>query len=681
MKKVIICFLILLSVTNLYAQIPGGVSESEIWSRVIKNTATANFEYKDFSKKSKAINLDAGVVLDKSLFNYNYSYTYDQNDFVWFLTQLETMKDATIFIVNKPLPPTIPEYYQYTLMNSNWKTDVFPPVGLENQMKFEFTTGYAKKENNLFASYPPISFNRLNARIDTFLWHDFNSRKILNSYGNIGESKINVGKQFGTTESFKGEIPEFIVFRRALNDKEKLRIESYLALKYGITLQSGVDYLSARNAIYWHKGNNNNFGKRIFGIGRDSKTDLYQRQSTSAHDFSKLIFWTGSLVEDNYINTTTIDDHSYLTIGDNNLSESLDTILKVGIQRIDRIWLNEKFGTTTHNLVTNLKYKKENTISLSPDQAFWLIIDRSANTRQSNFNGQNIDYYHVTGFDSEGYAVYENLKWATASNTYNQFTFGVGPKMILVPKIESINCTQSKVTISIKGEAQPIFHVNIQGVGNSYSSQFDTLNNSFFKNLNVGNYIVSVTDSSGFIAQTTFTVTTLPEVELNLGPDFEYQSGFNYTLNAGLEITAPNYNYSWYKNGVLDSSSTTNTYTILNPPSLNSDVYTCTITNQLSGCSISDDVVVSNATLVDKNKYSFVYPNPSTSNFTVEILFPEIKDFELIITDVTGKVLKTDRFNGLKNYKKDYSFLVSGVYFVYIKSEDYTKTHKVIINN
>ncbi|MBO5627379.1 MAG: T9SS type A sorting domain-containing protein [Prevotella sp.] len=85
-------------------------------------------------------------------------------------------------------------------------------------------------------------------------------------------------KTFKLFKTFDGYCPEIIVFNRMLSLQERRKIESYLALKYGLTLL-GSYYNSSGNLI-WNAGNNA-FHHRVTGIGNDGS--LSQLMSTSSY--------------------------------------------------------------------------------------------------------------------------------------------------------------------------------------------------------------------------------------------------------------------------------------------------------------------------------------------------------------------------------------------------------------
>ncbi|MGB3149612.1 MAG: hypothetical protein WBB27_03030, partial [Maribacter sp.] len=83
--------------------------------------------------------------------------------------------------------------------------------------------------------------------------------------------------------SFDGQITEIIVYNETLNSTEQNLIESYLSVKYGITLDqtSERDYLASDATIIWDASSNSGYASDIFGIGRDDASGLSQKVSKS----------------------------------------------------------------------------------------------------------------------------------------------------------------------------------------------------------------------------------------------------------------------------------------------------------------------------------------------------------------------------------------------------------------
>ncbi|MBP9070718.1 MAG: DUF11 domain-containing protein [Caldilineaceae bacterium] len=105
-----------------------------------------------------------------------------------------------------------------------------------------------------------------------------------NSSGNGGR-KLGVTRRnsSGSVDYFYGQIAEFIIYNNDLSASERQQIESYLALKYGITLTSTVDYLDSAGGILWDKSVNAAYYNDVAGIGIDAGSALTQTTSRSVN--------------------------------------------------------------------------------------------------------------------------------------------------------------------------------------------------------------------------------------------------------------------------------------------------------------------------------------------------------------------------------------------------------------
>ena len=154
--------------------------------------------------------------------------------------------------------------------------------------------------------------------------------------------------QYNNGLYLNGDIAELIIYNnRALVGTELQRVESYLALKYGITMAGGtVDYLgSDGTTIMWNATDNAGYNYRITGIGRDDCTELYQKQSINSNG-GILAVGVGEIATTNLLNSNTIDNNnSYLFIADNNLAADY-TVTISGLNsltsRMARVWKVDK---------------------------------------------------------------------------------------------------------------------------------------------------------------------------------------------------------------------------------------------------------------------------------------------------------------------------------------------------
>ncbi|MEM6735557.1 MAG: choice-of-anchor tandem repeat GloVer-containing protein, partial [Bacteroidota bacterium] len=99
----------------------------------------------------------------------------------------------------------------------------------------------------------------------------------------VGSEAIEFDGVRGPAQHFGGNIAEIVYYEKALTDMERQKVESYLAIKYGITLHASVSYLSSNNTVIWDADDNAGYANDIAGIGRDDESVLDQRASMSVN--------------------------------------------------------------------------------------------------------------------------------------------------------------------------------------------------------------------------------------------------------------------------------------------------------------------------------------------------------------------------------------------------------------
>lgn len=84
----------------------------------------------------------------------------------------------------------------------------------------------------------------------------------------------------GDTLSSSVKVAEILYFDRRLNNKMLRRVQSALAIRYGITL-GPVNYVDGEGDVVWRYADSGLYHHRVTGIGRDSTYNLHQLQSRS----------------------------------------------------------------------------------------------------------------------------------------------------------------------------------------------------------------------------------------------------------------------------------------------------------------------------------------------------------------------------------------------------------------
>lgn len=130
----------------------------------------------------------------------------------------------------------------------------------------------------------------------------------------------------GASSTLPGEIAEIIIYTSTPSVSEHQRIESYLALKYGITKASTDnlatasvderDYFASNMTVVWDYSANVGFNSNIIGLGRDDNSALNQKQSQSRDD--SLAIGLGNLASSNLANANSFAlDRSFLFMSHN----------------------------------------------------------------------------------------------------------------------------------------------------------------------------------------------------------------------------------------------------------------------------------------------------------------------------------------------------------------------------
>ncbi len=137
---------------------------------------------------------------------------------------------------------------------------------------------------------------------------------------NSGNGTTHLGGGDHAGNSHKGHISEVIIYDTALSNADRDRINSYLAIKYAITLSragvsnnivnsNGQSLFTANTNEYWQWNG-------IIGIGRDDTSDLYQKQSHVFSDNTRI--YVNSIANDNSSNLGTFGNNQFVIMGRNN---------------------------------------------------------------------------------------------------------------------------------------------------------------------------------------------------------------------------------------------------------------------------------------------------------------------------------------------------------------------------
>ncbi len=224
----------------------------------------------------------------------------------------------------------------------------------------------------------------------------------------------------GGTDSirFKGKIAEFILFEDYLNQTNLQKYQSYLCIKYGITLRM-ADYVNSIGDTLWNREENLAYGLGVFGLGRDTVFGLNQKQSlsTSIHDIITL--GAGSLAATNDQNTFTLNQGDYLLCGSNGETATIawqDSLQTAGL--LQRQWLMQLSGNTCHDISTSLRVNL--TGILTDSMLCFLVIAPNA---LPVLPYSDLLYFLPDSITPDKVACFNNLYWDTDQSGRDVFSF------------------------------------------------------------------------------------------------------------------------------------------------------------------------------------------------------------------------------------------------------------------
>ncbi len=152
--------------------------------------------------------------------------------------------------------------------------------------------------------------------------------KVDNSTYVLGVGRITImGTPFDS--HYNGKITEVISYSSPNSITDQLKIQSYLAIKNGVTLHDinsttatalgDENYVDSNNNIIWNVTTHTGFNYDIAGIGRDDNSGLNQKQSTSVNPGSLVTMGLTNIYDTNNENitnnTNTFNDRNFLMWG------------------------------------------------------------------------------------------------------------------------------------------------------------------------------------------------------------------------------------------------------------------------------------------------------------------------------------------------------------------------------
>ena len=264
-------------------------------------------------------------------------------------------------------------------------------------------------------------------------------------FDNVNDSRFWIGRSQAYRASYNGKIAEIITFSTTVSDldltDQRNRIQSYLAIKYGITLGTNgtsQDYVDSDGTVIWDQSENIGYNYDIAGIGRDDVAELNQKQSSSINNATDVdgpiegiltmgltdIYTTNTLNQSS--NPDTFNDKDYLMWGSNNadlaaLPNTITVDMSDGITGLStsvsflgmqRVWkvvengsdIGEVKVSIPQNAVRNISPPGSYLMFISDTPVFDPTADYRVMTADGSGNLETSYNFNATKFITFGYA-------------------------------------------------------------------------------------------------------------------------------------------------------------------------------------------------------------------------------------------------------------------------------------
>ena len=484
------------------------------------------------------------------------------------------------------------------------------------------------------------------------------SLEITQQFWNIGQ--IPASPQL-PVRIFSGLMPELIAFNRVLDREERLKVASYLALKYGITLtEPGGTYLNSRGGIIWNGEAAPTYHHNIAGIGRDNASGWSQKIAGSSNSPQLLSVSVVAEPENN----------QFLLWGDNDLPLTPAAKLPGMPVLLKKKWLLTPYG---NNPVWETKIvldTKQIYAAMPVKPVYWMLIDSSG---IGDFFSPGIQYLKMDKLDEQGFAHFK-VSWKKNKTGKSIFTFMVAQDFLLAANVLAPNCAKpesGKLQVKILGGQAP-YQLNILNkmTGKTVNHQIqDSRIDKELTGLTAGKYLLEVTDAQQQVYADSFWVNPVEAPNPSVLSDtYELSASKSIQVNAA-ENMPPGITYHWQGPDNFESGS----------PSIElnqAGVYTLTTTQ--NGCRYIREIQV-NGPKISVFHSEMVYPNPSTGMFNVKIMLNKPAAVNLSVYSEEGRLILSKNVSGADHYVFSEKLTANGFYYIVLQSGNSITTHKLLI--
>lgn len=339
----------------------------------------------------------------------------------------------------------------------------------------------------------------------------------------------------GDSLSYTGELAEILVFDGELSKEEVSKVESYLAIKYGITLFQS-DYISSRGDSVWQYDAFTEFHNGIAGIGRDSIFELYQKQSSGLGGIDDLTIGLVSITSMNEMNEGELYDYEYYVWGNNDKDLSFSGSTGRDEYEINHLsqkqWMMHVSNAIDTSRITQVML---NAAAADFDEVCYLVINREGN---GVFMPEQCSIFKSDSLINDSIFQFNQIRWDTDGNGQDQFCFLFGKEPTL---LAYGNCDEQmnsgEIEVEVIGGVKP-FKYQIVNKETGMNWQWNSPGRTHVRNgFPVGEYEVFVTDRAKDMDSITVRIESTRQIIINSLESSEEEQTENTIETSVFDVT------------------------------------------------------------------------------------------------------------------------------------------------
>lgn len=584
------------------------------------------------------------------------------------------------------------------IQKSDKNLNNFPPVKLSSKIKESFLKANFGRTNTVYLVYRTASTKgeQLLNLYGNEVSHNFNSHFLVKNDSldlkkGIKDKGMFISHSFNQKKKKEAFIVlnnqyvdsttavyEMIFIDDKLSIKEKNGLETYLALKYGISLHDINDYKNHHGVNIWNGKLNKAYNFNLFGIGKNRYYNFLNNKSSHSEDASVIVqFDTLNILDrSDFKGRTNLHDDEYLILGSNNKKIHFIDDEKSKFKSLERKWMVQKIGNHSKQAFLRFNCNELGIDTINAEKKYVLLLNRKEDIFESEKNTNVIE-----GTIKEGELIFSKINWDEDLSGADYFTIGLRKELNVEISIKaSEKCfSPNHVELNIK-KGNASYKIEITDIKTGKEEIIETEKDKITFEFVPDNSIkIRVTDANGLQFEKIIedeNKISKSEVVINLHDKFSITESKRSVILSPkiINVDKEELEFKWYKLGKIVGSNQ-------NLETSEEGTYILVVKNQ-QGCSSKYTTTVlkekaSNYLMEDWT----IYPNPAKSNeyFSIHFNFSEPTYVKYYIYTLEGKLISEKEVGFVTENVIKERIPFSGTYQILATYKNLSQIKKVII--